>query len=66
MKITNLEETKGTSKRVSKDIEIPRGSKEGIESGGKGINSGSGSQDLQGVGGVESRGKRVVEKPQKY
>jgi hypothetical protein len=64
--ITKPKEAKGASKKASKGTDAIGGSKEGIESVGKGIGSSSGSQGLEVVGEGESPGKRVVQRPQRY
>jgi hypothetical protein len=59
-------EAKGALKTALKGTDAPRGSNQGIESGGKGIGNSLGSQDQGRLGKGESRGERVIQKPQRY
>jgi hypothetical protein len=59
-------EAKDATKRASKDIKALKGSKEGMALASKDIGSSSGSKVQEGVEVVETRGKRVVQRPQRY
>jgi hypothetical protein len=59
-------EAKDSTKKALKDTKASKGSKEGIVLGSKGIGSSSGSRVQDRVEVVETRGKRVVQRPQRY